>query len=462
MTWATLVLLAWGVLAFGGVRRWAYVPLFIGCGIVGALSMPGRSVWQGHRQILLPLLIALVAGVLQLIPLPGALLAVVSPGTDYVLRQYDLQYAGGSTVFHSISIAPANTFMAVAGFACSIALFAGTIALVERDGTRRLCACVLALGTLVALIGIIQKPIYNGRIYGLWLPPEQGNPFGPFVNRNHFAGWMLMAFPLSLGLVCGRVSSLIRRVERSGGRGSHWIATPAASQALLGGLAVSTMLVAVLLTLSRSGIAALLIGLLALVATVCYEFRGRTRLVIVALAAFVLIGALSMGSTDRVMHRFADSDWSGLGGRAAAIRDAWDVALRFMPVGSGLDTYGVAMLFFQTYQTHVHYAQAHSDYVELFAEGGLVVGLPVMVSIIAVGRTALRRLRQGATDIEAWWIQLGAATGLLSIAMQEFFDFSLQMPGNMVLLVVVAALAVHRPVKETVTGRDPRARSAPC
>ena len=39
------------------------------------------------------------------------------------------------------------------------------------------------------------------RIYGFWKPKYLlTTPFGPFVNKNHFAGWMLMGLPLAMGL----------------------------------------------------------------------------------------------------------------------------------------------------------------------------------------------------------------------------------------------------------------------
>ncbi len=42
------------------------------------------------------------------------------------------------------------------------------------------------------------------RIYGFWQPRNLlTTPFGPFVNKNHFAGWMLMAMPLAAGYVAG-------------------------------------------------------------------------------------------------------------------------------------------------------------------------------------------------------------------------------------------------------------------
>jgi uncharacterized membrane protein len=60
---------------------------------------------------------------------------------------------------------------------------------------------IAIVGVLLALTAIIQKPLFTGKIYGFWTPNEAGNPFGPFVNRNHFAGWMLMALPLTFGLL---------------------------------------------------------------------------------------------------------------------------------------------------------------------------------------------------------------------------------------------------------------------
>ena len=41
--------------------------------------------------------------------------------------------------------------------------------------------------------------MYNGKVYGFWTTQMGGSPFGPFVNKNHFAGWMLLALPLTLG-----------------------------------------------------------------------------------------------------------------------------------------------------------------------------------------------------------------------------------------------------------------------
>jgi hypothetical protein len=57
------------------------------------------------------------------------------------------------------------------------------------------------------MIGIIQKALWSGKVYGFWEPINKGvTAFGPFINRNHFAGWMLMALPLAVGYFAALVA----------------------------------------------------------------------------------------------------------------------------------------------------------------------------------------------------------------------------------------------------------------
>jgi hypothetical protein len=58
---------------------------------------------------------------------------------------------------------------------------------------------ILSLGVVVALVGIIQKGVGSEAVYGFWYPPKGGVPFAPFINPNHFAGWMVLAMSLSIG-----------------------------------------------------------------------------------------------------------------------------------------------------------------------------------------------------------------------------------------------------------------------
>ncbi len=90
-------------------------------------------------------------------------------------------------------------------FLIALALYIdGVSGLIRRTGPRVFASGVLGLALLMALVGIIQKASFTGKIYGFWEPISVSvSPFGPFVNKNHFAGWMVMALALSLGWFAG-------------------------------------------------------------------------------------------------------------------------------------------------------------------------------------------------------------------------------------------------------------------
>ena len=102
------------------------------------------------------------------------------------------------------------------------------------------------------------------------------------------------------------------------------------------------------------------------------------------------------------------------------------------------------MLFYQRHDLGEHYTAAHNDYLHLAAEGGLLVGLPVTWAIVALVRAIRSRFREKADDTETYWIRVGAVTGLIAIALQEVADFSLQIPANAFLFVLLCAIAIHR------------------
>lgn len=102
------------------------------------------------------------------------------------------------------------------------------------------------------------------------------------------------------------------------------------------------------------------------------------------------------------------------------------------------------MLFYQSHDLAVHYSTAHNDYLQLAAEGGFLVGMPAAWALIVLVRSIRRRFAERADDTETYWIRIGAATGLIAMGLQEIVDFSLQIPGNGLLFVVLCAIAVHR------------------
>jgi O-antigen ligase len=102
------------------------------------------------------------------------------------------------------------------------------------------------------------------------------------------------------------------------------------------------------------------------------------------------------------------------------------------------------MLLYQTSSRALHFQEAHNDYLQIASEGGVLVGIPVIVALVVFVGDIRRRFREAPKEGTTYWLRVGAAIGLISIALQSLVEFSLQMPGNAALFVVLAAIALHR------------------
>jgi O-antigen ligase len=116
----------------------------------------------------------------------------------------------------------------------------------------------------------------------------------------------------------------------------------------------------------------------------------------------------------------------------------------FPIAGTGLNTYGIAALEYQEVKQPLLFIEAHNDYLQVAAEGGLLLGVPALILLTVLVTEVRRRFAAGQDDTRVYWLRVGAVIGLCVIAFQSFFDFTLQMPGAAVLFVVLAGLAAHQ------------------
>ena len=438
----------WGAFAFGAVYPWAYWPLAAGAAAVGlvGVSLPrpaGAARITGLRLLGGAFVLFLAAALVQTLPLPIAQLAKLSPEASSALSRLDLGFAAAAPARHALSIAPARTWTALELFVSFALLVVGCARLLSIRGARRTAAAIAIVGVSLAFAAIVQKPFATGKVYGVWTPIDGGTPYGPFVNRNHFAGWMLMGLPLTLGLLCAMWSRAMAGVRPYWRDRLMWLSTPDASLILLTGAATIVMAISLVLTLSMSGMTALAAAIVITAACVIRRrwTRGRTAAAIAYLALLFVV-AYGWAGSDVIASRFSDGDWSELDVRRGAWTDALDVSARFPVTGTGLNTYGVATILYQRHDLAHHYEQAHNDYLQLIAEGGVLLAVPAALCLGVFAHTVRRRFRD-ETSSTAYWLRVGAVTGLAAIALQETFDFSLQMPGNALLFAVLCGIALH-------------------
>jgi O-antigen ligase len=448
--------LAWGAFAFGAVYPWAHWPMAVALVIASAASLasaPAAAAAPELRWLSAAFCLFAAGALLQIVPLPLSVLPSVSAHALDVVSQFDLAVASGGAAGHAISVSPAMTVSGIALFTTFAVVVIGTSRLVSIRGPRGLAEALTVIGLLLAVTGIVQKPLFTGRIYGFWMPYGGGNPFGPFVNKNHFAGWMLMALPLTIGLLCAGVARGTPGMRGWRNR-AIWLSSPAASRMVLLAAAAIVMALSLVLTMSRSGIGAMTLALAVTALVILRRQRtwGAKTLSLAYLGAVVLAIFVWVG-TDALITRFASLHWDELSGRRAIWTDTLAIAARFPLTGTGLNTYGVAMLFYQKHDLAFHYDQAHNDYLQLLTEGGALLTIPALVCAGAFVVLVRRRFKE-ETSTTSYWLRVGAVTGIAAIALQETVDFSLQMPGNAALFAVICAIAIHK-----AEPRHPGARS---
>jgi O-antigen ligase len=348
-----------------------------------------------------------------------------------------------------VSIDAASTLTTLGLFAAFALLLVG----LASAGTCRLDRVISALvlfGVAMAVLGVIQRsltPADESLVYGFWRSIDKGDPFGPFINRNHFAGWMIMAIALAMGFSLAVLERARRPRNATAGDWARWLVTPEASRFAFIVFAVLAMATALVLTRSRSGLAGFLVAVLVLVVAMARRASGSVkRGLVVAYGVALAGGAVLWAGLSTVVTRFSTVAVD-LPTRVSGWRDTLQVIQDFPWFGTGFGNYAKAMLVYQTANRSTMFAQAHNDYLQIAAEGGLLVALPALAAALALAAGVRRRFAERLDDAYTYWIRVGAVAALAGMAMQSLVEFSLQMPGNALLFVIAAAVALQRPFR---------------
>jgi hypothetical protein len=442
-----VLLLFWPLAAFGGRSAVTAIPFSISC-ILFALAFRPSLRFARHGTLpaldLVLLAIALLT-LVQAVPAPRTVVDALSPHAAVVHRALTLDPAAVPR-WLPLSIDSRATAWASFVTIGAIALFFAARAMFASGDVRRTVRGISIIGLAVSGVAVAQAATAGRLIYWRFRTEYEGPlPFGPFVNRNHFATWTIMAAPVCLGYIIARANkpgatlssftSRRTRLARMADGRTLWLI--AAGAAMIGALLVS---------LSRSGIVSLA-G--ATIASALF-LRQRTspgRGWWLAAALVVTIGlGISRADLPALADRFTRSGTS-VENRVRVWRDTRPVVRDFWLIGTGVGTYRTAMLYYQRSDRVVQFNQAHNHYLQATAEGGMVLLALIGCACIALARAVRERLTSDASG--TYWIRAGAATGLLAVALQSLWETGLVMPANAALAAVLAALAVHeRPSAE--------------
>lgn len=402
---ALALALVGSALLFGAQHTPVLVPAALLCAVAALLLPPARL----PRVSLVCALLSLVS-LAELVPLPAAWVLHLSPAGYGVWRGALSLLGEPERRWIPLSVDPSATALEVlkwAAYACVASAASGWR---SRRSSAALSILIFASPLAVAVIELGHGLFDVSRIYGLYQPVDASRWMrGPFVNGNHFAGY------LNLGLFAGV---------------GLWVSERMPQRTWLLVLGCPTLVTGVMLSNSRGGISCLLFGALLFV---FFTLRGRllpsarTRqalglALVVGVALTMLIGGsrLLVPLLDRDVHAktsvwlwtldlIFDFRWFGVG------RGAFETA--FLPYRHLLSANWATL-----------YAHAENLPLEWAAEWGVPVAL---LALAGLAWSALPAVRRALRDPNA----AGLVAGLAALALQNLADFSLE-------LFAIAALAI--------------------
>jgi len=435
------VLVAIAVLApwpFGAVLPGALLAVAVLALLAAALAL-GAGAWRGGLALpavpLWPLAGFVVVGLLQLVPLPDAVHALLAPGSHAVWHPAVPEAAavlGGAA--RPVSVDPDSTLrgLALAGGLALLALLAAP-ALSRPDRAVRAVGVVGVAGFALSAYAIFARARFGALLYGTIAVPTV-SPFGPFVNKNHFAGWVAMAALLVAGLALGLA-------DRARGRRGDWTTDPRAGGVILGVVAALAMALAGLASLSRGGAAALAAGAACLLAL--RLFRGgsarRRSGLLPSLVLAGVLGSILVALVPPEAHARMRT-LSGASFRLDTWRDSLRLAGSSLVLGHGLGAFHDAYPRFKRGHDIVRVEHAENDYLETLAEMG-APGLALSVVGLALLLAAAGRGVATGSDRVVGGIGMGALAALVALAVHSAVDFNLRIPSNAALAALVAAAA---------------------
>ncbi|REJ78527.1 MAG: hypothetical protein DWQ47_03490 [Acidobacteria bacterium] len=407
-------------------QRSAIAALIAVFGIVRAISLSvGGSIRRRTIVYLLPLAGIFLIGMLQAGILPG---------------------------IPALSKDPYNTLVFLVYFGALVIAFE---ILSSGAGSKRrefvLLSVLFLIACATALYGFARLLAPDS--FGV--TPEDYQSFAQFSNRNHFA----LAMEMPAGLLAG---ILIFGRQKAAWR-------------LLGLVPFAILCYAVVTSSSRGGLAALAASLVFVVfvrlitairpqrdtgavgVRIGKRPRNRIGKLAVSIAASLLAGifiwaAIGFIGGDYVVTRFSQVNEELTDPESTRVNRnvIWSATVDLISdrplLGSGFGAYGESITRFSRSNGKFQIEQAHNDYLELLAGGGLLGFLFVAAFGALISSRIANNIRKSEGNDRA--VLVGSAAGILAVLIHSFVDFGLH--------VLVNALAFAALIAMATAGREDR------
>ena len=471
-----LIVLVLSPLLFGAVHTYAYTIMSLGV-LTASLLLLKKNIRKNHKsgvyEFKVPatslnflFIILLIFLIFQIIPLPDTILDILSPESS-IVGQKSLPassvLAPESKIREWFAISPYYypVRMSIIRWTVYGLLFLGlTQVLNSRRRIELAILVILSTGCFEALYGLIQTYSGSGHIWWLKKTSYRGDVSGTYINRNHFAGLMVMIMMLAAAYTAGfkdkkkrkqiipaSDSSLRTRIIK------FLSGEPGFSKRSLIFFAGVVMGIGLVFSASRGGLISAAGAMLCM--SLLFLFKKGHRLKgIVVLSLFLIISvyALHIGA-EYTASRFKSLDIS-YKMRKRLAQKTLEMFNDYRIMGVGVGNFQYAYPRYQASEdTRWFIRHAHNDWAQFLAETG-ITGLVLLLAGISYYVYRTFKLWRKRSDPFAICVGIAPLTVMTAIGIHSYFDFNLHIPANFLMLVAITAIGYSALHIERRHGRE--------
>lgn len=350
----------------------------------------------------------------QCVPLPAAWIAQLSPhAADVWGHAFEPWHVSGPALT-SLSVDTAGTRVEVLkGVVYTLVLLSTLRIAHKKDGVVFLERLLLVAAVLVGIVTLAHDAVDAKRVFGIYEPRTLIAIVGPLMNTNQLAGYLNIGLCIAFAAMIGR--------------------EPFAPRALLF-LVVVALIAGEVRLASRGAVLAMIVSIATCLALTLTTRRNASKGVSFALPTLLAgsgIAAIVFAGVDATRRGLVDADVSKLSTQWWALRSMTGAYALF---GAGRGAFEATFQEFRRGTGHIVYTSPENVIVQWISEWGVPVAVVALLSILWTLRPSVL-LSRSQPPIGPW-------TALMAVGLQNLVDFSLEIPGVVIALVVCAGIVV--------------------
>jgi O-antigen ligase len=445
-----ILLLIFTPIAFGSMELWAFSLMELGIlfmiilwAIQKVTHYKNKSEIRNLKSEILLLSLFLALVFFQMIPIPPGIMKIISPKTyelRHILSIPDLQSSIQNSKF-PISFVPFATQIEFFKWLTLIGFF---LFLMDWRSlgrkyrtTNHLLVVILLMGVFESLYGMIE--FFSGHRHILHIDGTFmiSSATGTFINRNYFAGYLLMIIPLSIGFLWSREA--IQTGQSGGWR--HRLSS-LDGKVLLIAFGIIVMILGLLFSASRMGILSLLLSF----SLMSLLFKGSGRhgggsKILFLIFGLALLWAAWIGLDAVISSFFSASE--NFKTRWMIWVNTFQILKDFPLFGSGLGTFGQIFPMYRTFHLQELITHSENDFLQLASEVGLIGFGLLLTLFLYIFLKAVSRIRSLPNWEPQRYIGIGGLIGILALMFHSMVERNLQIPSNAFLFTFLWALVLQ-------------------